>query len=586
MSELIIVKPEKCVGCNACVRECPAPEANMTKQLEDGRFITMVNPDKCIACGECVKKCNHGARDFIDDTDDLISDIIKEKIIVMASPAIKMVLPTKWKGVLDWFKKQGCTIFDASFGADICTWAHLRTIDQDKIGNIISQQCPAIVKYIEIYQPKLLQNLSPIQSPAACSAIYIKKYLRRNNPIAYISPCIASKNEAKETGLYDYNVTIKKLLDYFDRNDITIPIDTSEEYEYKFDEMQGQVGAVYSRPGGLRDNLWLHDPDINITNSEGVHKVYNEMEMYARMPESKHPKVFDVLSCEFGCNIGPASGTKQTVFDVMTTSRAIENEAKGRRRSTGIMGRGDDRLFKKFDDELRVADFLRNYKPSMPTPVPSIMQLDPIFKKMGMHTEEDRAYDCHACGYDSCRDMAIAIYRGLNTPDNCIVHAKSVLLARHSALNRQNEQLDEITAECLELSDKLKDNVARINENMQNIGESTAATSERAAVVKDLLENVVTFCNDNSTMDADSVTQLTSILETTIDAFSALDDNVNITNESSETINKSINDIISLVGEINEVLGKTDNKDEGQKEETKEENEEAAAENDDAEENE
>ena len=437
MSELIIVKPEKCVGCNACVRECPAPEANMTKQLEDGRFITMVNPDKCIACGECVKKCNHGARDFIDDTDDLISDIIKVKIIVMASPAIKMVLPTKWKGVLDWFKKQGCTIFDASFGADICTWAHLRTIDQDKIGNIISQQCPAIVKYIEIYQPKLLQNLSPIQSPAACSAIYIKKYLRRNNPIAYISPCIASKNEAKETGLYDYNVTIKKLLDYFDRNDITIPIDTSEEYEYKFDEMQGQVGAVYSRPGGLRDNLWLHDPDINITNSEGVHKVYNEMEMYARMPESKHPKVFDVLSCEFGCNIGPASGTKQTVFDVMTTSRAIENEAKGRRRSTGIMGRGDDRLFKKFDDELRVADFLRNYKPSMPTPVPSIMQLDPIFKKMGMHTEEDRAYDCHACGYDSCRDMAIAIYRGLNTPDNCIVHAKSVLLARHSALNRQ-----------------------------------------------------------------------------------------------------------------------------------------------------
>ena len=244
----------------------------------------------------------------------------------------------------------------------------------------------------------------------------------------------------------------------------------------------------------------------------------------------------------------------------MSTMRAIENDAKGRRKSTGIMGRGDDRLFKRFDDELRVADFLRNYKPSMPTPVPSNAQLDPIFKKMGMHTEEDRKYDCHACGYDTCRDMAIAISRGLNTPDNCIVHAKSVLLARHSALNRQNEQLEEITAECLELSDKLKENVAKINENMQNIGESTTATSERAAVVKDLLENVVTFCNDNSTMDADSVSQLTSILETTISAFSALDDNVSRTNESSETINESIKDIIALVGEINEVLVKTDNK--------------------------
>ena len=560
MSELIIVKPEKCVGCNACVRECPAPEANMRKQLEDGRFITMVNHDKCIGCGECVKKCNHGARDFIDDTDECISEMIKEKIIIMASPAIKTVLPTKWKGVLDWFKKQGCTVFDVSFGADICTWAHLRTIDQDKIGNIVTQQCPAIVKYIETYQPKLLQNLSPIHSPVACSAIYIKKYLRRNNPIALVTPCIASRNEAKDTELFDYNITIKKLLEYFDRNDITIPIDTSEDYEYKFDEPQGQLGSIYSRPGGLRDNLWVHDPEINITNSEGVHKVFREIDMYGRMPESKHPKVFDVLSCEFGCNIGPASGTKQTVFDVMSTMRAIENDAKGRRKSTGIMGRGDDRLFKRFDDELRVADFLRNYKPSMPTPVPSNVQLDPIFKKMGMHTEEDRKYDCHACGYDTCRDMAIAISRGLNTPDNCIVHAKSVLLARHSALNRQNEQLEEITAECLELSDKLKENVAKINENMQNIGDSTTATSERAAVVKDLLENVVTFCNDNSTMDADSVSQLTSILETTISAFSALDDNVSRTNESSETINESIKDIIALVGEINEVLVKTDNK--------------------------
>ena len=558
MSELIIVKPEKCVGCNACVRECPAPEANMTKQLEDGRFITMVNPNKCIACGECVKKCNHGARDYVDDTDECITDLLKEKIIIMASPAIKTILPTKWKGVLDWFKKQGCTIFDVSLGADICTWAHTRTLEQDKIGNIITQQCPAVVRYIESYQPKLLQNLSPIHSPIACSAIYIQKYLRRNNPIAVISPCIAESFEAKDTGLVKYNVTIKKLLEYFERNDIIIPIDTSESYEYKFDDMQGQLGSIFSRPGGLRDNIWMNDPDINITNSEGVHKVFAEIDMYGRMPESKHPKVFDVLSCEFGCNIGPASGTKQTVFDAMATMRAIETEAKGRRKSTGIMGRGDDKLFKKFDDELRVADFLRNYKPSMPTPVPNVAQLAPIFEKMGMHTEEDRSYDCHACGYNTCRDMATAIYRGLNTPDNCIVHAKSVLIARHSALNRQNEQLAEITEEVLALSEKLKQNVSNITDNMQNIGESTSATSERAAVVKDLLENVVSFCNDNSTMDADSVSQLSSIRETTIDAFSALDDNVTITNESSETINKSINDIISLVGDINAVLVKAD----------------------------
>ena len=57
MSDIIVVKPEKCVGCNACVRNCPAPEANITKMLEDGRFITSVNSDKCIACGQCESAC-------------------------------------------------------------------------------------------------------------------------------------------------------------------------------------------------------------------------------------------------------------------------------------------------------------------------------------------------------------------------------------------------------------------------------------------------------------------------------------------------------------------------------------------------
>ena len=256
--------------------------------------------------------------------------------------------------------------------------------------------------------------------------------------------------------------------------------------------------------------------------------------------------------------MGPAAGSNQTAFDVMATMRAVENDAKSRRKSTGLMGRGEDKLFKKFDDELRVADFLRSYKPSMPTPVPSVAQLEPIFEKMGKHTEFDKRNDCRACGYKSCREMAIAIYRGLNTPDNCIVHAKSVLIARHSALAKQHEHLAEITAECLELSNKLKNDVAKINENMNNIGESTSATSERAAVVKDLLENIVAFCNDNPTMDADSVSQLISILETTISAFSALDDNVNTTNESSKLIRDSIKSIIELVAEINTTLIKTE----------------------------
>ena len=555
-NEIIIVKPDKCVGCNACVRTCPAPEANITKMLDDGRFVTTVNPDKCITCGECVRNCAHGARDYIDDTDVCMSRIGREKMIILATPAIKTVFPTRWKGILDWFKTKGCLIYDVSLGADICTWAHLRSIENRKVGNVITQPCAAIVKYIEIYQPKLLPNLSPIHSPISCAVTYIKKYLKRTNPIAVLTPCIAKKNEFLETGLVDYNVTFKKLDEYFDKNGIKIAVNSANDYEYKFEEQQGQVGAVYPRPGGLRDNLWLHDPDINITTSEGVHKVYPELDMYAQMPEFKHPEVFDVLSCEFGCNVGPASGTTQTVFDVMATMREIEKSAKTKRK-TGVFRGGEDKLFKKFDEELKISDFMRAYRPSTPTPVPTDRQLDAVFEMMGKHTEEERNFNCHACGYKSCRDMAIAISRGLNTADNCIVHAKSILTARHSELTAQHELLSEITNECLTLSDKLRDDLKSINSNMDTIGDSTAKTSDRASVVNDLLTKVIAFCKGTSSMDSSSVGQLVEILETTLDAFKALDDNVNVTNESSAVIRTSISEISSLVDSINDSLRKT-----------------------------
>lgn len=556
MSELIIVKPDKCVGCNSCVRNCPAPEANITKMLDDGRFVTTVNPDKCIACGECVKNCDHGARDYIDDTEAAMSRMKSDKLIILATPAIKTVFPTKWKGILDWFRSKGCIIYDVSLGADICTWAHLRAIEQKKVGNVITQPCAAIVKYIEIYQPKLLSNLSPIHSPIACAIKYIKKYLRRDNPIAVLTPCIAKKLEFEETGLAEYNVTFRKLEEYFDKNGIKVGTNSANDFDYKFEEMQGQVGSIYPRPGGLRDNLWLHDPDINVATSEGVHKVYPELDMYAQMPDFKHPEVFDVLSCEFGCNVGPGSDTKQTMFDVMATMREIEKDTK-KKRKTGAFG-GADKLFEKFDKDLKVSDFMRTYQAVTPTPPPTDRQLDAVFEMMGKHTDEERNFNCHACGYKSCKDMATAICRGLNSADNCVVHAKTVLTARHSDLTRQHELLSEITNECLTLSDKLKSSLVSINSNMDTIGDSTHKTSERANVVNDLLTNVIDFCKANTTMDSGSVGQLVEILETTLDAFKALDENVNVTNESSDVIRSSISEISGLVDNINENLKKTE----------------------------
>lgn len=558
MNDIIVVKPEKCVGCNACVRNCPAPEANITKMLEDGRFVTSVNSDKCIACGQCLKVCTHGARDYIDDTRVCMQRLEKDKTIILVSPAIRTVFPTRWVGILDWFKSKGCVIYDIALGADICTWAHLRAIENQKIGKIISQPCAAVVKYAEIYQPSLIKNLSPIQSPVGCAVAYIKKYLRRTNPIAVLTPCVAQKNEFIETGLVEYNVTFSKLMEYFDANGVVIHTNSDEEYEYKFDDQQGQLGAIYTRPGGFKDNLLLHNPELNIINSEGVNKVYGELDLYAKTQDAKRPEIFDVLSCEFGCNMGPAAEVKYSPFDVINYMRDIEKEAK-KRRKTGVFRPGEDKLFKKFDEELQLDDFLRTYKSQSPSPIPSDKQLDAVFKLMGKNTESDKCYDCRACGYNSCRDMATAVCRGLNTPNNCVVHSRGVLLERQNELSSQHEKFIEITNKCRDFSEELKDKMDNIKTNLDTIGDSTNKTGERSRVVNDLLTNIITFCKNNETLDAEGINQMVVILETTLNAFKALDENIGTTNESSGLITQSITEIKDVIENINKTLNETAN---------------------------
>lgn len=553
MEEIIKVLEEKCVGCNACIRNCPTNEANVTKMLPDGRFVTTVNHDKCIKCGECIKTCQHGARDYNDDTERYMEDLLSKRTAMLVTPSIKSVFPTTWKGILDWFKKKGVALYDVSFGADICTWAHLRAIEQKKVGNVVTQPCAAIVNYIEEYQPDLITNLSPIHSPISCEAVYVRRYLNVTLPMAVLSPCIAKKVEFDAVGLVDYNVTFKKLKEYFDRNRMVFPLNNESDFEFSFEEQQGQVGSVYPRPGGLRDNLWLHNPEINITTSEGVHKVYPEIDMYAAMPDFKHPEVFDVLSCEFGCNTGPGTGTEQTIFDIMATMRDVEKASK-KKRKTAFFNGNSDKQFKHFDEILDLNSFIRTYNPKPKSEPIYEHQLDDVFKSMGKITEKDRHYDCHACGYKSCMEMATAIYRGLNVPDNCIVHAKATLNERHKNLNEEHDQLTSMITKSREFSDNLVQDIEQITESIRIINDANLRTSEKAEKVHGLLEKIIMFCAGYDTMDAETLQQLTGILERVAVAFKSLDENVNETAVSSESISDSVQELTRIVEELNVML--------------------------------
>lgn len=558
MNDIIVVKPEKCVGCNACVRSCPAPEANITKMLEDGRYITNVNTDKCIACGQCIKVCTHGARDYIDDTRICMQRLEKDKTIILVSPAIRTALPNHWVGILDWFKSKGCVIYDIALGADICTWAHLKVMQDQRRIKYISQQCAAVVKYIEAYQPSILKNLSPIHSPIGCTVAYIKKYLRRTNPIAVLTPCLAQKNEFIETGLVEYSVTFKKLMEYFDANGIVLHTNSEDEYEYRFDDMQGQLGAAYIRPDGFKDNLHLHDPELNIYTSEGVNKVYSDIDAYANTKDSNRPEIMDVISCEYGCAMGPAAEIKSSPFTVMGLIRNLETEAK-KRRKTSVFRQADDKLFKKFDEELQVEDFMRTNKAQTPSPIPSDAQLDTVFKMMGKETDADKCFDCRACGYNSCREMATAICRGLNSPNNCIIRSKDILVELQKNINEQEEKYTEITNKCRDFFEDLQEKIEDVNTNTSSIEETSSKTSEKTKILNDLVTNIIIFCKNNDSLDKEGINQMIVILETTLKSLKSLDESVNDANGNSDKISASLKEIKSIIENIHKTLNETVN---------------------------
>ena len=107
-------------------------------------------------------------------------------------------------------------IIGVSFGADITTWAYINYITKNQFTGGISQPCPAVVNYIEMYAPELLPKLMPVHSPMMCAAIYAKKYLHITDKLAFISPCIAKKNEIFDPdtdGYVSYNVTFDHLMD-------------------------------------------------------------------------------------------------------------------------------------------------------------------------------------------------------------------------------------------------------------------------------------------------------------------------------------------------------------------------------------
>ncbi len=476
---IINVDEQKCVGCNACVRACPAEEANVAKIDESGQLRILINDDKCIKCGACVKACTHGARSFQDDMPAFLEDMNQGKeIALIVAPSIKIAFDGQWRHVLYWLREHGnIKIYDVGFGADICTWAHLRYLEKNPQAKLISQPCAAVVNYILNHKQELIPYLSPVQSPMACVAIYMRKILGFKGKIAAISPCIAKIDEFRAIKVIDYNVTMEHLREYFKENRIEFPREGTYS-EFEFDGYQGWEGNIYPTPGGLRKNLLVHSPELQVITSEGTERLYEELDLYLEQDPQTRPTVFDVLNCEFGCNGGPATGKDCKRFLMSDIMHHVERYSR-KKRKEHTSKKGVDKQFEEFDNKLRVEDFLRTYEARKIQEITvSEAEIENAYKMMGKVTQTERNFDCRACGYKSCRDMAIAIAKGINAKENCHQYVMKVIAEERQKVAEVNQEVLNMNHELMEIFGELAQNIANVKEEANSIRDVGTKSSD------------------------------------------------------------------------------------------------------------
>ena len=515
---IIGLKEEKCVGCNACVKVCPAGDANIAHTDAEGNLRIQIDNGKCIKCGACIKACSHDARYFEDDIDQFLKDLQEGKeVAVLAAPAIKIAFDGNWRHVLQWLRNKGVkAIYDTSFGADICTWAHLRYLEQHPDAKVISQPCAAVVNYIQCHKPSLLSHLSPIHSPMLCIAIYVRKILGFKGKIAAISPCIAKIDEFRETGVIDYNVTMAHLKKYFEKNKIDLP-KVKIYSEFEFDEHQGLEGAIYSKPGGLMKNLLIHNPELEVVTSEGTDKLYRDLDTYEKEKSRWLPTVFDVLNCENGCNGGPATGVNYNCFSMNDIMHDVERYAR-RLRKANTSKKGVDKQFAAFDKTLNLNDFVRTYKSKYSESVKvSEADIERAYRSLGKETDMEKNFDCHACGYKSCRDMAIALAKGINERENCHQYMMKSIYSERKKVTSINEEVLRMNNELVEVFGNLSENIEKVHDQavviretgkessteMTNVAKYMNELQELNQSISISLENINTSINQYNIMTQD-----------------------------------------------------------------------------------
>lgn len=154
-----------------------------------------------------------------------------------------------------------------------------------------------------------------------------------------------------------------------------------------------------------------------------------------------------------------------------------------------------ERFHKKLFNSLKLEDFLRTYTDRCISVPPTEQELDAVYNSMSKFSEADRHIDCHACGFKSCRNMAMTIYAGNNTPANCIMYEKVQMLEMRNKLENQRRDLQQAVSEITQSLNVLSNKISPIADHAVGNAEKNEVIKNDMQILNDEISNIHTGAN-------------------------------------------------------------------------------------------
>ncbi len=392
----------RCRDCYKCIRNCPV------KAIRVSLGHAEVVDERCIKDGRCVLVCPQDAKKIQNDL-PRVQELLQgeDPVVVSLAPSFVAAFSEVTEGqIVAALKKLGFQeVRETAEGAEWVAREHARLLDEGK-RNIISSSCPAINALIYKYYPQYVSYLAPVVSPMVAHARLIRQEYEKVK-VVFIGPCIAKKAEIEEEevkGEVDAVLTFEELKTWFQEENISLS--ALEEEEMGLSSVEW--GRAFPVEGGLLKTASL---DTGILSKEvmvitGIDRCRQFLD---DLKDTKGDfEMVEMMSCEGGCIDGPVLRSSLSPYE--RRKKVIDYTEKAKMASNPPPE-------KKI---ISVPTFSRNFAPH-PIPQPEVPEeeIKRILSLTSKFSPQDEL-NCGACGYNTCREKAQAVYQGMAEAEMCI----------------------------------------------------------------------------------------------------------------------------------------------------------------------